>query len=268
MIIKALSAPLKENLLETALLTVIFLFLYLIAVLFVKFRVKMVRRKEKVRTRLKYLFLIIFFMLLVQIWIDKFFQILAFIGFLSAAVTITQRDNITNFIAWFIINWRELFLEGDTVQVGKITGRVKSIGPLYITIHETYEAQPAYSTGRTIKLPNGMVSKNPVINFSTQHRLTHRVEYLFDSKANLSQLKAYAEQLVFELKEYYKSIGEKTQLEGCHFNFNLQQSKMSGLLFTLQFQSGLEELLLLKQFLDEKLLATHNSDSEIKLVME
>lgn len=268
MIIKALSAPLKENFLETAILVAIFLVLYLIAVLFVKIKVKTIRRKEKVRTRLKYLFLIVFFILLVQIWMDKFFQVLAFIGFLSAAVTITQRDNITNFIAWFIINWRELFLEGDTIQVGKITGRVKSIGPLYITLHETYETQPAYSTGRTIKIPNGMVSKNPVINFSTQHRLTHKIEYVFDSKSNLYHLKVYAEQLMIEMKDYYKSIGEKAQLEGCHFSFNLQQTKISGLLFTLQFQSSLEELTLLKQFLDEKLLAAHSGDSEIKLVFE
>lgn len=268
MIIKSIPAPLRENLYETAILFGVFTLVYLISFFLIKFKIKTTRRKEKIRTRFKYVIFILFFIFLIQIWMDKFFQILAFIGFLSAAVTITQRDNITNFIAWFIINWRELFLEGDTIQINKMTGCVKAMGPLYITLHECFDDRPAILTGRTIKIPNGMVAKNPVINFSTQHKLHHKLEYVFEHKTDLDRLKQHVTQLAQEAAEYCKTTFHKNHMDFGQIGYALRQSKIGGLVVSIHFEASLEEYAAIKVFFDDKFLKLHHSQSEVQLVFE
>ncbi|HRE31005.1 MAG TPA: mechanosensitive ion channel, partial [Candidatus Berkiella sp.] len=62
--------------------------------------------------------------------------------------------------------WRSLFTEGDYIEIGKYSGYVKNIGPLYFSLEEASELIWGDKTGRTIKIPNSLVANNPIVNFT------------------------------------------------------------------------------------------------------
>ena len=75
-------------------------------------KIKDKRKSMKYRVALRYIlvFCLIFFM--AKIWVEGFGYFLTVIGVVAAALTITQKEYLMNFVGWLIIMWRDLFVEG------------------------------------------------------------------------------------------------------------------------------------------------------------
>ena len=95
-------------------------------------------------------------------------NIATFFGLITAAVAISLQDFIASLGAWFVIMGSRLYRTGDRIEISTMRGDVVDIGLLRTTLLEIGEPQQGeQSTGRLITLPNSMVFKSAVYNFTT-----------------------------------------------------------------------------------------------------
>jgi len=193
------------NLINSLLFAVIVVGGYLLSKYLLIRKVKAFKTRTQYLNRLKYVFFILYLIFFIKIWVDGFIQILAFIGFLSAALTITQKDNLLNLIGWLIINWRGLFCEDDYIKISQYSGYVKSIGFLYFSLIEASPDFPNRSTGRMIKIPNGLVARNPVTNFSHEKFTECTLNIIFKPKSNFDAIESLFGLVRDEVQQYLKS---------------------------------------------------------------
>lgn len=193
---------------NSLLLTIVFLGSYLLCKFFLTRNIKSRKARNQYITRFKYLFFIVFMIFFIKIWVEGFSQIFTYIGFLSAALTLTQRENLMNMVGWLIINWRGLFSEGDFIRISNVSGCVKSIGLLYFTLAEGNPDFPEDKTGRIVKIPNGMVSRNPIANFSQEKYVECTMNLIFKPKGTVDSLEVLFLVLKQEMHHYM-------QLQSC-----------------------------------------------------
>ncbi|MCS5711731.1 mechanosensitive ion channel family protein [Candidatus Berkiella aquae] len=199
------------NLINSLLFAIIMVGGYLSSKYLLTRKVKSLKTRNQYFIRLKYFFFILYLVFFIKIWIEGFVQILAFIGFLSAAITLTQKDNLLNLIGWLIINWRGLFCEDDYIKISQYSGYVKSIGFLYFTLVEASPDFPNRATGRVIKIPNGLVGRNPVTNYSHEKFTECTLNVVFKPKSNLEMIEKLFEVLKEEMHSYLtKHLGITT----------------------------------------------------------
>lgn len=216
------------KLINSFLLTIVFLGGYLLCKFFLTRRMKNKKIRSQYIIRYKYLFFILFMIFFIKIWVEGFIQILAFVGFLSAAITLTQKENLMNIVGWVIINWRGLFSEEDTIRISNFSGLVKKIGFLYFTLVESNPDFPESETGRIIKIPNGMVSRNPIFNFSHEKFMEVMLSFVFKPKGELKTLVPLYEILEEEIQHYFKSRGAKISDYKPRYLVRLRQEKPAG----------------------------------------
>ena len=63
---------------------------------------------------------------------------------------------------------------GDFIEIGKYTGYVTYMGPMYFFVEETFEGD---KTGRMIKLHNSIIANNPVVNYSLDRSFIEGRQY-------------------------------------------------------------------------------------------
>ena len=190
------------KLMNSVLLTAIFLGGYLLAKFFIARKIKIRKSRRRYLTRLKYLLSILFMICFIKIWVEGFVHILAFFGFLSAAITLTQKDNLMNLIGWLVINWRGLFSEEDYIRISNYGGYVKSIGFLYFTLLEASPEFPESKSGRIVKVPNGLVARNPVTNFSHDKLIECTLSFIFKAKGTFESIEGLFLNLKDEMVGY------------------------------------------------------------------
>jgi len=163
-IMPALSA---DRLIITVLLITGALLLNYIIGLVVRKRIKAIHVRVQWSQITAYLIGFVSFLILLAIWFEGVESLLTILTLVAAALTISMKEFIQNFVSWSVIVSRELFSIGDRIKIGSRSGEVIDIGPMYFTLSETDTGkQGSRLTGRTIKVPNSTVLTNPVINNS------------------------------------------------------------------------------------------------------
>lgn len=176
------------NFLSTGIALVILLFTYGLVAFIASKKVENVRQRRKVRGRAFYIISFIFIFILARIWVEGFTHLLAVLGLVSAALVITNKETVMNFVGWLIINWRDLFSDDDLVQILDFKGYVKSFGFLYFSLVEVSDQEHVNVTGRVIRVPNGLVIHHPLINFSqTSHLLEQVFPIMVTFNSNVEQ---------------------------------------------------------------------------------
>ena len=206
------------------------------------------KRYNQAKIRLRYILIMLFLVCFIKIWVQGFIQIVAFIGFISAAITITQKDNLMNLIGWLIINWRELFHEGDYIRINQNAGVVKKIGVMYFTLQEASPDFPSQNTGRLIKVPNCLVARNPLVNFSNESLTETTFSFIFKPTGNFELIEKLflilKQQMVHYLDQVSKTgIEIKQTLEEFtpkHL-IKIRQEKPAGYEFVLMFYSKYQD---------------------------
>ena len=170
-------------------------------------RIERKSMRERFKIRFFYVMTFIFIALLIHIWLRGFGTIFAVIGFALAAVIITNKESIMNFTGFLIIQWRELFTEGDQIQIETVNGEVRKIGVLYITVLEYFSASHTVPTGRMIRIPNGSVITGQVINYShTSHFLAHQIAMVITLDSELAPtIKLMEDTIKTVLMSYYQN---------------------------------------------------------------
>jgi small-conductance mechanosensitive channel len=89
------------------------------------------------------------------------------IGVAGAGVAVALQDVLASIAGAFSIGFSRLYAAGDRVQIGDVRGDVTDIGLLRTTLMETgnWVNGDLYS-GRIVRIPNSMVLKGSVFNYS------------------------------------------------------------------------------------------------------
>lgn len=233
------------NLLKAGMM-IIFLLLadFVIEFLLVK-KVKSPQKSIKLRVMLRYALFFCFVFFMAKIWVEGFGYLLTFIGVISAALTITQKEYLMNFFGWLIIMWRHLFSEGDYIEIGQYRGYVEDIGPLSFTLAQASEAQWGSKTGKIVKLPNSLIAVNPITKYPSEATVVEgKLVFIFQFKSSVEKIQQLAAKIEQTLQTILPSMnGDQTS----HSLFPVQsrlkvfQDKPSGIKLEIQYFSLLQE---------------------------
>ena len=109
-------------------------------------------------------------LLLGVVWIDADkIATIQFAGFISAGLLIALQEPITNFFGWVYIVMRSPFELRDRIQIGQggVAGDVIDIRLFAFSMLEIGNWVDAdQSTGRIVHIPNGVVFKNTIANYT------------------------------------------------------------------------------------------------------
>ncbi len=130
-------------------------------------RVADIRTRYKWRKTITYIAAVVGVLLVGRIWFQGVRDLATFLGLLSAGLAIALRDPIVNLGGWLFIIWRRPFVVGDRIQVGDHAGDVIDQRIFQIILLEIGNWVDAdQSTGRLIHIPNGLVFREPLANYT------------------------------------------------------------------------------------------------------
>lgn len=105
--------------------------------------------------------------LLVQIWFTALRSLGTFLGLASAGLAIALKDLVADLAGWAFVVWTRPFDLGDRIQIGQFKGDVVDRRVFQFTIMEIGNWVGAdQSTGRLIHIPNSMLFREPLANYT------------------------------------------------------------------------------------------------------
>lgn len=134
-----------------------------------KFINKKINLNEKqiylINKRNKTILTIIFLIMLTIIWRELLKNIITFISFMSAAITLAAREIIYNYFSGIYIKIVKPIKIEDRIKLNDYLGDVININNLNFEILEVNE-NTKQSTGKIIHIPNSLVFSSPLINYN------------------------------------------------------------------------------------------------------
>lgn len=132
-----------------------------------KKRTKNVKKQYYWRKTIGYTQLVLYFLVIGNIWFSSFRSISTYIGLLSAGIAIALKDLLTNIAGWIFIITRKPLNVGDRIEISNQAGDVIDIHFFKFTLLEIGNWVDAdQSTGRIIHIPNGKIFTEPLANYS------------------------------------------------------------------------------------------------------
>jgi len=108
------------------------------------------------------------------------------LGVVGAGVAVALQDVVASIAGAFSIGFSKLYTVGDRVQIGDTRGDVVDIGLLRTTVMETgsWVSKDLYN-GRIVRVPNNIVLKVPVFNYSQGFRfIWDEIKVLFTTASD------------------------------------------------------------------------------------
>jgi small-conductance mechanosensitive channel len=172
---------------------------------FIKLRITLVIRDEVLKSRFRNWLNLCFVFFTTYVSVLVFSKhsstILAISGVLSAALVFALQDFVSSFFAWVFILSKEKYRVGDIIKIAGthayIYGKVIKI-EIFRTILEERMGDGDYNgnlnkemvTGRTVSIPNNMVMKGAVMNFTLENKVmwhNYNLIITFDSDFGLTE---------------------------------------------------------------------------------
>ncbi len=212
---RSLTASSPEVFLKLVMTLAIFILLWLVRKLVIRFiyhRSGDNHLMDSAHSLTAVFFYVILAFAVVRIWFEGFANFVTYLGLVAAGLTIVCKELILNFVAMWVIAWRDLFSHGDRIQVGGYIGDVTRKGPLFFTLVEVGNWVDAdQSTGRTVRMPNSLVLTTPVANY------TKGVGYLWNELSVVvdkdSDWERGRELLIRAVKDFYDDTGAPPSAE-------------------------------------------------------
>ncbi len=159
--------PVMWKLIVSAISIVIF---YLFATLICRFiNRKMEDIKKKYNARKTAFYMTTFLMLLTLsfVWIKDLSKLTVVLSVLGAGLVLALQELILCIAGWFLIVFRKPFDTGDRIEIGPVKGDVIDTKFLQTSLLEIGNwVVDDQSTGRVVHIPNSMVFRHPVYNYT------------------------------------------------------------------------------------------------------
>lgn len=185
------------NIISTVINIVLITIVASLAFYLLKKRATSIKQIKKIKSRVIYLSIIIFFLVVIKIWLGGITNLFTMLSLVAAGLIIVNKETVMNFVGWIIINWRSLFSEGDYIEVQNYHGYVSEIKVFYFRMYETIEHGDKRTTGKLLKLPNSIVITSIIKTFSSDENIAlHKVPWLISIEKNPLQVAQKLEQLI------------------------------------------------------------------------
>ncbi|WP_192484831.1 MULTISPECIES: mechanosensitive ion channel family protein [Cysteiniphilum] len=204
-----LSHHLIIGLIQSIAIAVIMYFLYRFLQWYFTRKIDNTTKLKRKLSRLRYLLIAIYVFCVLKIWISDFSHILTALGLVGAGLVVVNKETIMNFIGSFIIMWRDLFSEGDYIEVQGQEGYIYRLGPLYYTLAE-HPPTDKKTKGKYIRVPNATAITTVIINYSQpavpfKGKIQFKVTYEQYTNLNITELKTTLDK---ELTDYLKTLNK------------------------------------------------------------
>ena len=230
----------QQHLISTLIIIlVIFLLRYLI--LWVVYRqMKDIRKRYSWRKVITYILTFLGIFLIGRIWFQGFQSAATFLGIFAAGIAIALQDLLANVAGWLFILWRRPFDVGDRIEISGHAGDVIDKRLFMFSLMEIGNWVDAdQSTGRVVHLPNGMIFKNPLANYS--QGLTHiwnEIPVLVTYESNWEKAKEILLKIANEHAEHLSKEAEKRIVKDAK-KFMIFYTKLTPIVYTSVKSSGI-----------------------------
>lgn len=229
----------QENVLNTLLVILVIILLRYLILFLVHRQIKDVRKRYRWRKSITYILTFLSVFLIGRIWFQGFQSAATFLGIFAAGVAIALQDLLVNFAGWFFIMWRRPFDVGDRIEIGGHAGDVIDKRLFMFTLMEIGKWVDAdQSTGRVIHLPNGMIFKNPLANYSQGFSyIWNEIPVLVTFESNWEKAKQILQKIANEHAEHLSAEAEK-RLKKAAKKFMIFYTKLTPIVWTSVKDSG------------------------------
>jgi len=181
-----------------------------------------------------------------RIWFDGLRNIGTFLGLLSAGVAVALGDLLANFAGWIFILTRRPYAVGDRIEIDGLMGDVADIKLFNTTLRECGGWVDAdQPTGRIVHVPNGLVFKKPLANYTAMFRYVwNEIPVMMTFESNWRKAKELLTRIVHDharpmVDDARKQIDEAAFYELIRFD-HLEPTvwtdvKDSGVVLTLRY---------------------------------
>lgn len=152
-----------SNLANTAMVLLALAIIYFVCYAIIYKKSDNEKSRITLKVRLTYLLIFAFTFFLARIWVEGFEHLFTIFTVISAGLVIANKEVVLNFVSGLVINWRDIFAEGDYIEIGNIKGYVFNMSMLYFKVNEQSSLQNSRLSGRVVKIPNSLVMSTPVI---------------------------------------------------------------------------------------------------------
>lgn len=175
-------------------------------------------------------------LLLIVIWMPYIKNILTFISFISAAMTIALREFIYNLFSGIYIRVRKPFSVEDRIEIDETRGDVININMLNFEILEVSEKDHynGQSTGIIVIIPNSMIFTKPLKNFNKIFKyIWNEMTIKIPLEENVSEAKRVIYKIVNN-NEIVNKIPTKMQkqIDNLSPNYRIYYNKYEPIIYT------------------------------------
>lgn len=233
--------PVIQVSLVKSLLAILFLLLARAAILrVVRARIVDPRSRYSWTRTVTYFAVIIGVLIVGRIWFSGLRDIATFLGLVTAGLAIALKDPIVNLGGWLFIMWRRPFVIGDRIQIGAHAGDVIDVRIFQIILLEIGNWVDAdQSTGRLINIPNGMVFREPIGNYTRGMQfIWNELRVLVTFESNWRKAKEILAAIV-ETHAAEAAREAEQELQRAHRQFLIFYSTLTPTVYTAVRDSGI-----------------------------
>ncbi|MDA1043807.1 MAG: mechanosensitive ion channel family protein [Verrucomicrobia bacterium] len=174
-----------------------------------------------------------------NIWFKGVQAIGTFLGLVSAGLAIALHDMVSNLAGWLFLVTRRPFKVGDRVEINGFKGDVIDIRPFQFSVIEIGKRIDAeQSTGRIVNIPNSIVLKEPLANYSTGFdHIWHEIPVLLTFESDWRKAKTILLKIADENAEQL-SAGAEEQTRRAAMQYLIFFSKLTPVVYTSVRDSG------------------------------
>lgn len=184
-------------------------------------------RRNKTILRIIYFFIIFF------IWKEEIRDIITFISFVSAAITLAIRDIIYNYFCGIYIKFIKPIKIEDRIQVGNIIGDVINMRSLFFEILEV-NPNTNQSTGKIIYVPNSQIFSETIKNYNTAFKyIWHELKINIGIDSNVD----LAKEIILNILNSNETINEipkkmQREIKKSHAEYRIYFNKLTPIVYT------------------------------------
>lgn len=234
--------------------------------------------------RIDYVLFFIMIFVVGKIWLAGFTYLFTILGLIGAALILTQRPTIMNISGWLVIIWREIFLEGDYIEINKQAGVVDKIGMFHfnLLVSERIKVNNDYyidAEVKTIKIPNSMVMTHPLINYSrSSHLIKQEIVFYIKNSSAAAKAKEQATNFAIAALQttYHDNPRYRADLKKLTYADNeclvyitstANYKKPKGIKLSIAFWCYHEHAEEIKTQIEEQILQQFTNSKEIELLI-
>ncbi|MBN2781820.1 MAG: mechanosensitive ion channel, partial [Campylobacterales bacterium] len=175
-------------------------------------------RYFKVKKILNITFFLLMLMVFIIFNIDNIIYAATLIGFIAAAITISLKEYLQSFVAWFYLSFGNFIKTGDRILIHinnvDIIGEVINISPFKITLYESINNTTSVHlkrAGRIVFIPNNYFVTNYVYNYTHDKMKTiyDLVEFKIPFDEDIEKIEEIAYEVALSVSEKYMEVASK-----------------------------------------------------------